>query len=84
MSEQSSEQNTNNLNPTAAGANETSTDQAFLNQLRQSIDAVDSEIHTLINDRAKLAQQVATVKKEHVAKNEVAAEQNPIFLSSRT
>ena len=63
MSEQSPEQNVDNLNKTPASVDGAATDKAFLNTLRQSIDAVDCEIQTLINNRAKLAQQVATVKK---------------------
>ena len=59
MSEQSSEQNMNNLNKTIAGANDTATEKAFLDDIRQSIDTVDCEIQTLINNRAKLAQQEA-------------------------
>ncbi|WP_227674546.1 prephenate dehydratase [Psychrobacter jeotgali] len=83
MSEQSAEQNTDNLNPIDAGNSETSTDQEFLGRLRQKIDEVDCEIQTLINNRAKLAQQVAIVKKDHVAKsasnNNGTAEPDPIF-----
>ncbi|WP_416384047.1 prephenate dehydratase [Psychrobacter sp. TAE2020] len=51
----------------------------FLNRLRQDIDAVDCEIHTLINDRAKLAQQVATVKKSQVANSDDPSARDPIF-----
>ena len=79
MSEQSSEQNKNNLNPTAVSVSDTSTDQELLNRLRQNIDTVDCEIQTLINNRAKLAQQVAIVKKEQVANSGNPAERNPIF-----
>ena len=64
MSEQSSDQNIDNLNTTTAGASDTATEKAFLDNIRQNIDAVDSEIQTLINNRAKLAQQVAKVKKK--------------------
>ena len=79
MSEQSSEQNKNNINPTAVSVSDTSTDQELLNRLRQNIDTVDCEIQTLINNRAKLAQQVAIVKKEQVANSGNPAERNPIF-----
>lgn len=79
MSEQSAKQNTNNVNKTTSESSDIATDKAFLNQLRQSIDAVDCEIHTLINDRAKLAQQVATVKKDHVASDSASNKNNPIF-----
>jgi chorismate mutase/prephenate dehydratase len=43
-----------------------------LDQLRQQIDALDQQIHTLLNDRAKLAQLVAEVKLA-----ELAASGNP-------
>ena len=33
-----------------------------LNDLRDAIDGVDQEIHRLLNQRARLAQQVADVK----------------------
>ena len=79
MSEQSPEQNVDNLNKTPASVDGAATDKAFLNTLRQSIDAVDCEIQTLINNRAKLAQQVATVKKDHVANSPDAEKTNPIF-----
>ncbi len=79
MSEQSPEQNVDNLNQTPASVDGAATDKAFLNTLRQSIDAVDCEIQTLINNRAKLAQQVATVKKDHVANSPDAEKTNPIF-----
>ena len=82
MSEQSAEQHTDNLNQATPDSSDTATDQAFLNQLRQDIDAVDCEIQTLINDRAKLAQQVAIVKKDHVAENNTPAhkaKRNPVF-----
>ena len=58
MSEQSPEQTMDNLNQTAAGASDTATEKEFLDNIRQNIDAVDCEIQTLINNRAKLAQQV--------------------------
>ncbi len=77
MSEQSAEQNMDNSTP--KGASDSATDQVFLSRLRENIDAVDSEIQTLINNRAKLAQQVAIVKKEYAANSDNAAEQNPIF-----
>ncbi|WP_350557931.1 prephenate dehydratase [Psychrobacter sp. CAL346-MNA-CIBAN-0220] len=82
MNEQSSEQKMDKLNQVTTDVGDSSTDQAFLNRLRQNIDAVDCEIHTLINDRAKLAQQVATVKKNHVASSTTTASKannNPIF-----
>ena len=79
MSEQSPEQNVDKINQTPASVSEAATDKAFLNTLRQSIDAVDCEIQTLINNRAKLAQQVATVKKNHVANSPDAEKTNPIF-----
>ncbi|WLP95702.1 prephenate dehydratase [Psychrobacter sp. M13] len=83
MSEQPAKNNDLVSNQTNTDANESSqstTDQVFLSKLRQSIDAVDSEIHTLINNRAKLAQQVATVKKEQVAlNNDNASTKDPIF-----
>lgn len=63
MSEQSTEQNMDNLNQAIAGTNDTATEKEFLDNIRQNIDAVDCEIQTLINNRAKLAQQVAAVKK---------------------
>ncbi|BFM02766.1 hypothetical protein Psyaliredsea_14130 [Psychrobacter alimentarius] len=63
MSEQSTEQNMDNLNKAIAGTNDTATEKEFLDNIRQNIDAVDCEIQTLINNRAKLAQQVAAVKK---------------------
>ncbi len=78
MSEQSAEQN-NNSNPSVEDSNNISTEQMFLNRLRQDIDAVDCEIHTLINDRAKLAQQVATVKKSQVANSDDPSARDPIF-----
>ena len=43
----------------------------FLNVLRQKIDGVDQQVQALLNERATLAQQVATVKKDH--------EDHPIF-----
>lgn len=43
----------------------------FLNVLRQKIDGVDQQIQSLLNERATLAQQVATVKKDN--------EDHPIF-----
>ncbi len=88
MSEQSAENSNlknNNLenNTVNLSDNELShgaTDQDLLTRLRQNIDAVDCEIHTLINDRAKLAQQVATVKKEQVAvNNDNSTAKDPIF-----
>ncbi len=83
MSEQPAKNNDLVSNQTNTDANESSqstTDQVFLSKLRQSIDAVDSEIHTLINNRAKLAQQVATVKKEQVAlNNDNVSTKDPIF-----
>ncbi|WP_182406451.1 prephenate dehydratase [Psychrobacter sp. GP33] len=79
MSEQSAEQNMDNLNQVTPDVNDTSSEQAFLDQLRQNIDAVDCEIQTLINNRAKLAQQVAVVKKSHVANSANAPTTNPIF-----
>ncbi|WP_350583355.1 hypothetical protein, partial [Pseudomonas sp. HY2-MNA-CIBAN-0224] len=60
MSEQSPEQKMDNLNKSSASDN--SSEKEFLDQLRHSIDSVDCDIQTLINNRAKLAQQVATVK----------------------
>ena len=79
MSEQSSEQNMDKLNQAIAGANDTATEKAFLDDIRQSIDTVDCEIQTLINNRAKLAQQVAAVKKQHIVNNPTADNSNPIF-----
>lgn len=79
MSEQSPNQQTDHLNQAALDASDTATDQAFLNRIRQSIDKVDCEIQTLINDRAKLAQEVATVKKAHAASSADRAATNPIF-----
>ena len=79
MSEQSAEQNMDNLNQVTPDVNDTSSEQAFLDQLRQNIDAVDCEIQTLINNRAKLAQQVAVVKKSHVANSANVPSTNPIF-----
>lgn len=40
-------------------------DSSYLDIIRQKIDGVDRQIHELINTRAKLAQQVADIKKEH-------------------
>ena len=79
MSEQSPKQYVDNLNQTPASVDGAATDKEFLNTLRQSIDAVDCEIQTLINNRAKLAQQVAMVKKDHVANSPDAEKANPIF-----
>ncbi|WP_201594477.1 prephenate dehydratase [Psychrobacter vallis] len=76
MSEQSSERNMDNLNQTIG---DTATEKEFLDNIRQSIDAVDCEIQTLINNRAKLAQQVAAVKKNHTANHATANNSNPIF-----
>ncbi|PKH79305.1 prephenate dehydratase [Psychrobacter sp. 4Bb] len=76
MSEQSPEQTMDNLNQTTTGASDTATEKEFLDNIRQNIDAVDCEIQTLINDRAKLAQQVAMVKKNHTAADDNS---NPIF-----
>ena len=76
MSEQSPEQTMDNLNQTAAGASDTATEKEFLDNIRQNIDAVDCEIQTLINNRAKLAQQVAAVKKNHTAADDSS---DPIF-----
>jgi len=76
MSEQSPDQNMDNLNQTTAGASDTATEKEFLDNIRQNIDAVDCEIQTLINNRAKLAQQVATVKKNHITTDDTS---NPIF-----
>lgn len=47
------------------------TDSGYLDIIRQKIDGVDHQIHELINARAKLAQQVADIKKQH--------EDHPIF-----
>lgn len=41
-----------------------------LEQLRQSIDAIDRQIHELINQRAGCAQRVAEVKQKYVAPGE--------------
>lgn len=79
MSEQSAEQNMDNINQVTPDVSDTSSEQAFLDQLRQNIDTVDCEIQTLINNRAKLAQQVAVVKKNHVANSPNASTINPIF-----
>jgi len=76
MSEQSPEQTMDNLNQTTTGASDTATEKEFLDNIRQNIDAVDCEIQTLINNRAKLAQQVAMVKKNHIAADDNS---NPIF-----
>ncbi|MGY8857585.1 MAG: prephenate dehydratase [Pseudomonadales bacterium] len=65
-----------NLNQTTTGASDTATEKEFLDNIRQNIDAVDCEIQTLINNRAKLAQQVAMVKKNHIAADDNS---NPIF-----
>lgn len=77
MSEQSAEQNVGNLNP--VNTNDMTNEKEFLDNIRQNIDAVDCEIQTLINNRAKLAQQVAAVKKSHIANNPTANNTNPIF-----
>ena len=81
MSEQSSEKNMDNPNQSTTGASDTANEKAFLDNIRESIDAVDCEIQTLINNRAKLAQQVAVVKKAHIANNEAddIDSKNPIF-----
>ncbi|MDN3447070.1 prephenate dehydratase [Psychrobacter sp. APC 3281] len=76
MSEQSPEQTMDNLNQTTTGASDTATEKEFLDNIRQNIDAVDCEIQTLINNRAKLAQQVAMVKKNYIAADDNS---NPIF-----
>ncbi len=76
MSEQSPEQTMDNLNQTTTGASDPATEKEFLDNIRQNIDAVDCEIQTLINNRAKLAQQVAMVKKNHTAADDNS---NPIF-----
>ncbi|MGE6323830.1 prephenate dehydratase [Psychrobacter sp. NPDC078370] len=76
MNEQSPEQTMDNLNQTTTGASDTATEKEFLDNIRQNIDAVDCEIQTLINNRAKLAQQVAMVKKNHTAADDNS---NPIF-----
>jgi len=76
MSEQSPEQTMDNLNQTTTGASDTATEKEFLDNIRENIDAVDCEIQTLINNRAKLAQQVAMVKKNHTAADDNS---NPIF-----
>ncbi|NYR08261.1 prephenate dehydratase [Psychrobacter sp. BI730] len=76
MSEQSPEQTMDNLNQTTTSASDTATEKEFLDNIRQNIDAVDCEIQTLINNRAKLAQQVAMVKKNHTAADDNS---NPIF-----
>ena len=76
MSEQSPEQTMDNLNQTTTGASDIATEKEFLDSIRQNIDAVDCEIQTLINNRAKLAQQVAMVKKNHTAADDSS---NPIF-----
>ena len=81
MSNPSSEQaesmiNNDNSNASAASVVTSRTDQEFLDILRQKIDGVDCEIHNLINERAKLAQQVATVKKDHA---KAGGEMHPIF-----
>ena len=47
------------------------TDSGYLDIIRQKIDGVDHQIHELINARAKLAQQVAEIKKQY--------EDHPIF-----
>ena len=81
MSERSAEHNTNNLvdNSNQSKASDMATEKEFLDNIRQNIDAVDCEIQTLINNRAKLAQQVAVVKKSHIANNPAADNTNPIF-----
>ena len=79
MSEQSAEQNVDNLNQNSVGTSDTANEKEFLDNIRQNIDAVDCEIQTLINNRAKLAQQVAVVKKSHIANNPTADNSNPIF-----
>lgn len=40
-----------------------------LEQLREKIDALDSQVHALLNERAKLAQQVAEVKLHDALQN---------------
>ena len=79
MSEHSPKKNADNDNQVLSDSSPIASDQEFLNRIRQNIDAVDCEIQTLINNRAKLAQQVATVKKEHVANSDSADKRNPIF-----
>ena len=79
MSEHSPKKNADNDNQVLSDSSAIASDQEFLNRIRQNIDAVDCEIQTLINNRAKLAQQVATVKKEHVANSDSADKRNPIF-----
>ena len=42
-------------------------DPSSLNEFRASIDEIDNEIHLLINRRAKIAQLIGQVKKDHEA-----------------
>ncbi|WP_169391612.1 MULTISPECIES: prephenate dehydratase [Psychrobacter] len=83
MSEQPAAPQQEPLHQDQLAASPTSTDQEFLTRLRQKIDAVDCEIQALINNRAKLAQQVAIVKKDDVARDPKANKDNkskdPIF-----
>jgi chorismate mutase-like protein len=58
------------------GSDRTSADpqEARLRRLRDRIDAVDRQIQQLLNDRARLAQEVAEVKQRHRKENET-----PVF-----
>jgi chorismate mutase/prephenate dehydratase len=47
---------------TAASASGGRTEKRPLEQIRERIDSVDSQLHTLINERARLAQQVGVSK----------------------
>jgi chorismate mutase/prephenate dehydratase len=47
---------------TAASASAGRTEKRPLEQIRERIDSVDSQLHTLINERARLAQQVGVSK----------------------
>ena len=77
MSKSPAEQKPDNMTSVSTDVSGAATDQQLLNQLRQDIDAVDNEIHKLINNRAKLAQKVAVAKKEHLA--EQKSDSHPIF-----
>lgn len=83
MSDKPAAPNQESLHQDPLAASEPSTDQAFLLRLRQKIDAMDCEIQTLINNRAKLAQQVAVVKKDEAAKdpktNKDKSSKDPVF-----
>ncbi|GAA0319011.1 prephenate dehydratase [Psychrobacter aestuarii] len=77
MSEQSANPQTTTQNPEETNA--AATEQSPLTALREQIDALDIQIHNMINDRAKLAQDVAIYKKQTVSDADAKSHKNPIF-----